>query len=248
MSQSGMPGPCIKPRVDLRKKKSNNSVFDSNVNEVVDPNIGVVKSIPMNPSKGALPSGVTKCVRPSVDKKGSRSKSAFDSNVNQVVDPIAKIEPESVPVLVKSQAQLDADRRGQLEDEAFEALERKREKRMVKENAWLIHVAEFRRQNPELGYRDMLREARKTYTPAPKPERISRAMSTEPEMRRPLTDSEVMMTEIKPQLDKRGQWLEFSRQYKEKNKERVERGEITPKMLLKEAGERWKILNAPQKS
>ena len=36
---------------------------------------------------------------------------------------------------------------------------------MSANNPWLIHINNFRLENPEMSYRDVLIEARKTYTP-----------------------------------------------------------------------------------
>lgn len=35
-------------------------------------------------------------------------------------------------------------------------------------NKWLIHVAQFRKSHPNMIYKDVLKEAAKTYTKAPK--------------------------------------------------------------------------------
>ena len=39
---------------------------------------------------------------------------------------------------------------------------------MSKSNPWLSHVSQFRKKNPSLSYREVLIEARKTYTPVSK--------------------------------------------------------------------------------
>lgn len=46
-------------------------------------------------------------------------------------------------------------------------------------NAWLEHVKKFRAQNPELSYKDALKEARQFYTPLEKKAVVSRAQRAE---------------------------------------------------------------------
>ena len=43
---------------------------------------------------------------------------------------------------------------------------------------WLEHVKKFREANPELSYKDALKEAKKTYTPMRKKERVQQKLDT----------------------------------------------------------------------
>ena len=147
-SSGGAPMYCHPKKVDKKGSQSKSQMI-KNVQQVLDPKDKIApEKVPVYIPEKKVNNTGSYILPLRADKSGTKTISQAVRNVQQVLDPLAKIEPERVPVLVKSQVQLDLERRGQAEDEAFEATIKKREKRLS--NPYFEFRSKFLANNEEI--------------------------------------------------------------------------------------------------